>query len=501
MAWKPKDGSLIATVSPTGLLQLWDAGLATISSKLDDSDLKLSHGTWDLRFSSDAEMIILGRSNDLWRIISIEPEKLQVIFKSEKAKLLKGEPISPDGKKAISRSNADGSVCIISTLPGRPETVLLVGAPHQDGKVAWAPNGARIAVSFDPQTIDVYDASSGRALRDSIKPSKSFSAFSFDSSGKDLLIKAGVSCFEIWHTETTETAPIDAEEATFAVWFHDKEKVLWNVRGQPIVHAIGRPQEHDVQLFLQDAEAEDISENDSVSLVRRRRSSGSPGSPYQVFDLETGLASTSLAGFQEWKEALLSPDSTSVALTGTSGLSRWDIGPNQRHWQTGLPEQPVRPASPAIALAPRPVQRTESHPNLIDSIGSTRKFGAKGRGYGVTIQSVGTSPPICFIPLGKLVFDPKWSEDGRKLRVFSRKGAASPVYYTDIEWDPPDAVEEPILRLVRLVVGEEFGENRKIVPIPDTERIKLRNEMALWQVKDRRWRKLLDWWNQGRRGD
>jgi len=82
-------------------------------------------------------------------------------------------------------------------------------------------------------------------------------------------------------------------------------------------------------------------------------------------------------------------------------------------------------------------------------------------------------------------------------------GGAQQYPYTDIDWDPPEAVEEPILKLVRLVIGQRFDENRKMVPIRDEERIKLRNEMPKWQaqVKDPRWRKLLKWWNEGRPGD
>jgi hypothetical protein len=41
------------------------------------------------------------------------------------------------------------------------------------------------------------------------------------------------------------------------------------------------------------------------------------------------------------------------------------------------------------------------------------------------------------------------------------------------------------------------------VPSPGEERVKLRNEMPKWQgqVKDPRWRKLLECWNKGRPGD
>jgi len=73
--------------------------------------------------------------------------------------------------------------------------------------------------------------------------------------------------------------------------------------------------------------------------------------------------------------------------------------------------------------------------------------------------------------------------------------------YTDVEWDPPEAIEEPILDLARLVIGQRFDENRKMVPIPDKERIELRKELETAKVKDHRWRKLLDSWNRRRPGN
>ena len=79
----------------------------------------------------------------------------------------------------------------------------------------------------------------------------------------------------------------------------------------------------------------------------------------------------------------------------------------------------------------------------------------------------------------------EWIEDDRKLRVFSRDG-----YYTDIEWDPPEAFEEPILHLVDFVIGQTFDENWKPVRIPDEKRIELRKELEAAKVKDPRWRKL-----------
>jgi hypothetical protein len=112
---------------------------------------------------------------------------------------------------------------------------------------------------------------------------------------------------------------------------------------------------------------------------------------------------------------------------------------------------------------------------------SQPKWNVEVSGNYVSIESDGTTArPICSIPLDQRPRVFEWIKDGRKLRVFSRDR------YTDIEWDPPEAVEEPILDLVRLVIGKRFDENRKMVPIPDEERIKLRNEMPKWlgQVKD-----------------
>ena len=71
-----------------------------------------------------------------------------------------------------------------------------------------------------------------------------------------------------------------------------------------------------------------------------------------------------------------------------------------------------------------------------------------------------TSTHYLFDPTGKADFAGgcEWSEDDRKLRVFSRYGD-----YTDIEWDPPEAVEEPILDLVQFVIGQGFDENWQMV--------------------------------------
>jgi hypothetical protein len=99
LAWNP-EGKLIATVSQTERLQLWEAESGKLLPELGDPNLKLSDQEGDVRFSSDGERIILKRSNDLWSVISMEERKL--IFESESEKRLHGEPISPNGKQAVS---------------------------------------------------------------------------------------------------------------------------------------------------------------------------------------------------------------------------------------------------------------------------------------------------------------------------------------------------------------------------------------------------------------
>ena len=207
LAWNP-EGTLIATVSPTQPLELWEAESGTLFWDSKNPNLKLTDYKGDVHFSSDGERIILRRSEDLWSVISLEQRKL--IFESESHKLLNGEPISPNGKQAVSRG-IDGSVRIISTLTGQPEIPLFCFASQGD-KVTWSPKGDRIAVSFDPQVatpgvekpqietpgvekapsvraIHIYDALSGQPLRAAIEPLENLVFFWFNSSGEYLLVR------------------------------------------------------------------------------------------------------------------------------------------------------------------------------------------------------------------------------------------------------------------------------------------------------------------------
>jgi hypothetical protein len=504
LAWNPT-GKLIATVSPTQPLQLWEAESGELYTDFENPNLKLSDSGGDVRFSSDGERIVLRRSKnpDLWSVISVDQRKL--IFESEGHKLLNGQPISPNGKQAISRG-LDGSVRIISTLAVQPE-IPLPGFASQGGMVKWSPKADRFAVSFDPQVavpyqkpppvraIEIYDALSGQPLRAAIEPLKNLNFFWFNASGEYLLVRRYTpqSQYEIWHTDMTEAAPIEMKQGTFAVWFNkDEKKLLWNIASKgptspdmtrenhPVVHTIGAGEEDDIALFLSDLYDADISDDDSVSVVVQE---GERGHYYQLFNLKTGRANTSTGELGSGFTGFLSPNSRSFALSQEKSgdntaqsrwkLSRWDFGSSQQIWHS------------SDAKPPKEVR-------------SDPKWSVSLQLRSVSIEPNGTQPrTICSIPLEKpplRVYE--WIEDDRKLRIFSRRGS-----YTDIEWDPPEAVEEPILKLVRLVIGKAFDENRNPVPIPDEKRILMRKELETAKVKDPRWRKLLDWWIKGRPGD
>ena len=80
LAWDP-EGKLIATVSPTQPLELWEAESGTLFWDSKNPNLKLTGYKGGVHFSSDGERIILRRSKDLWSIISLDQRKL--IFESE----------------------------------------------------------------------------------------------------------------------------------------------------------------------------------------------------------------------------------------------------------------------------------------------------------------------------------------------------------------------------------------------------------------------------------
>jgi Archaeal ATPase. len=565
-------GNHIATVSPTQPLQLWEAESGTLVPDFENPGLKLSDPTGDVRFSSDGERIILRRSRlrqpNQWSVISMEQRK--PIFESEGHKLLKGEPISPNGNQAVS-CGVDGLVRIISTLPDQPEIPLvrfpsqggivipgqleipIVGFPCQGGIVKWSPKGDRIALSFDPQiatpgverappvsAIHIYDALSGQPLRAAIAvpspPWENLDFFWFNSSGEYLLVRRYLpwSQYEIWHSDMTEAAPIETKKATFARWFHQSENLLWTTpierttraafsrttpKSHSVVHKVGADEKDDITVLLPDFFSDAvISDDDSVSVVIRRVIR--PGVSvvirprddylyYQVFNLKTGQASTSEAKHSLPFTGFLSLNSRSIVLSAKNStlsrwdLSRWDFGSSQQIWHPPdeKPPREVR-ANPKwnVRLS------SEDSGNLPAEDSGNLPPGDSGNlPPSVSIQFNSTPPrTICPLPLEKQVSSYKWIEDkdGPKLRVSAEDGT-----YTDIEWDPPEVIEEPILNLVRIVIGQKFDENRKMggrmATISDEERIKLRNEMAKWQgqVKDPRWRKLLEWWNKGRPGD
>ena len=80
-----------------------------------------------------------------------------------------------------------------------------------------------------------------------------------------------------------------------------------------------------------------------------------------------------------------------------------------------------------------------------------------------------------------------WSADSRYLRIYSKVRG-----FIDLEWDPPTVIEEPIHKLVELLIS------RKDPNKAPAERFELRKEMPKWKAKDPRWQKLLDWWTAGR---
>ena len=343
--------------------------------------------------------------------------------------------------------------------------------------------------------------------------------FWFDSSGEYLLVRSDVESppwYEIWHADMTEPVPIETKQATFAKWFHKDEngkKLLWNIpskgptpgttrENHPVVHTVGADEKDDIPLLLSDFLDADISDDDAVALVLRE------GERYQVFNLKTGQPSTSLANLARSFTCVLSPNSRSLAsaveedtdeesggdnsrMNKNSQLSRWDFASSQRTWhQSGTKPQ---------RNVPSPKWNVRfSDSRSLSSLSSRSAFGLRGKlPPTVSIQSKETPPrTVCSIPLEYPPVFYEWNEDDRKLRVFSRDGRQ-----TDIEWDPPEAVEKPVLGLVPLVVGWESDEDRNMVLIPDKKRTDLRKDLETAKVKDPRWQKLLKWWNEERPGD
>jgi hypothetical protein len=95
------------------------------------------------------------------------------------------------------------------------------------------------------------------------------------------------------------------------------------------------------------------------------------------------------------------------------------------------------------------------------------------------------SHPLVVISMDEQPTSVGWSADSRYLRIYSKVRG-----FIDLEWDPPTEIEEPIHKLVELLIRRKDK-----APL---ERFELRKEMPEWKAKDPRWQKLLDWWTAGR---
>jgi WD40 repeat protein len=494
MVWSPKE-PLLATAGFRDVL-LWSfSGRESTDvspQRCDLTDPSTGEVT-GLRFSADGKTLLVVR-NKRWELISVAKKKL--IFTSPPTELLlAGDPFSPDGMQVVTRPEGSAPHIIRTDIPddpGAPVSISQIEIPIAPGVdvaspsskgvvVAWSPKGDRIALADEKRMISVYSISKAGVtlllpnaieafadvapLRAAMNNPIEVKGLSFDESGDLLLVKdeKGINpLFEIWTVNSTGAKRLDRASAKFRAWI-PKRSVLLDIPigdGPPVIS--NGPFRKGRALAIKDPGAPRFSTDGPAALfIQSKRN-------YQVLDLETGYPITPPFGW--W----LGPITARLALSpgliasveNKSELAFWDLRPEQRRWHADPPQpQPLAPV------------RSPDEKWLADiSVDQRVVVGA---------PSDDDWHLLVVISLDEQPTSVGWSADSRYLRIYSKVRGL-----IDVEWDPPTVMEEPIHKLVELLI-------RRKDKAP-AERFELRKEMSMWKAKDPRWQKLLDWWTAGR---
>jgi WD40 repeat protein len=495
MVWSPKE-PLLATAG-FGDVLLWSfSGKESTDVSHQRCDLTDS-STGDvtgLRFSADGKTLLVVR-NKRWELISVAKKKL--IFTSPPTELLlAGDPFSPDGMLVVTRPEG-GAPHIIRTEipddPGAPVSISQIEIPIAPGVdlagpsskgvvVAWSPKGDRIALADEKRMISVYSISKAGVtlllpnaieafadvapLRAAMNNAIEVKGLSFDESGDLLLVKdeKGIyPLFEIWTVNSTGAKRLDRAPAKFRAWI-PKRSVLLDIPigdGPPVISNAqnfrkGR------ELPIKDPAAPRFSTDGPAALfIQSKRN-------YQALDLETGYPVTPPFGW--WYGPITARLALSPGLIASvenkSELAFWDLRSEQRRWHADPPQpQPLAPV------------RSPDEKWMADI--------SVDQCVVVVAPSDDDWQLLVVISLDEQPTSVGWSADSRYLRIYSKVRG-----FIDLEWDPPTEIEEPIHKLVELLI-------RRKDKAP-AERFELRKEMPKWKAKDPRWQKLLDWWAAGR---
>jgi WD40 repeat protein len=488
MAWSSTE-PLLATGGNEGQVLLWSlAGKDSVEvsgkpvAQIDHSDGRVS----GLRFSADGAALVVMR-NKGWEVFSTSEKR--VIFTSPPGEsLLDGNPFSPDGMQAVSRLNGGFPRIVQTTIPD-DHGLELAGAPLTGGIVAWSPKGDRVALADAERMIHVYAISKTAAIGPQPKAIEAFKAealirvandpptptavndLSFDVSGDLLLVKdanGNKPLFEVWEASPTGWIFRGHAQAEFRAWIPNRSLLLERPVGNGPAVVLDADLKNGHPLPIKDPSKPQFSADGSAVLFLHSKQK------YQVLNPETGYPISCPFGW--WQGPVTARLSLSRSLIASAEnrneLTLWDLRPEQLRWYAD-PPQPL-PVAPAW---------------------NGNKWKADiGVEQCVQVSSgVNEWNPAVVISWDDQPSTVGWSGDGRYLRIYSENRG-----YTDLEWDPPTEIEEPIRKLVELLVDRKYDENGELVSIERKDRIKLRREMPTWQVKDPRWRKLLDWWIAGR---
>jgi Novel STAND NTPase 1/YARHG domain len=492
MVWSPKEPLLATGFRDVFLWSFSGKESTDVSSQRCDLTDPSTGEVTGLRFSADGKTLLVVR-NKRWELVSVAKKKL--IFTSPPTELLlAGDPFSPDEMQVVTRAEGGAPHIIRTDIPDDPGAPVSISqieipiapgvdlaSPSSKGVVAWSPKGDRIALADEKRMISVYSISKAGVtlllpnaieafadvapLRAAMNNPIEVKELSFDESGDLLLVKdeKGINpLFEIWTVNSTGAKRLDRAPAKFRAWI-PKRSVLLDIPigdGTPVISNApfrkgGRA------LPIKDPGAPRFSSDGPAALfIQSKRN-------YQVADLETGYPVTPPFGW--W----LGPITARLALSpgliasveNKSELTFWDLRPEQRRWHADPPQpQPLAPV------------RSPDEKWMADISVDQRVKVA---------PSDDDSHPLVVISMDEQPTSVGWSADSRYLRIYSKVRG-----FIDLEWDPPTEIEEPIHKLVELLIRRKDK-----APL---ERFELRKEMPEWKAKDPRWQKLLDWWTAGR---
>ncbi len=188
VAWSP-DGSVVATGSAGGSIQLWDPA----SGQLRQS-LQAGGAINVLAFSPDGRRLLTGTSGQgvlLWDVASgrrLPPDPQPgAVFAAA---------FSPDGSLFVG-GGIDHPAQVWDTATGRP-----AGHPlsHRGGvsKVAFSPDGRVVLTGSTDQTARLWDARSGRPLAAPLQQLGGVTAVAFDPAGKTVATGSYEGAVRVW---------------------------------------------------------------------------------------------------------------------------------------------------------------------------------------------------------------------------------------------------------------------------------------------------------------